>query len=222
MIQRLYHFLRRSDALDDLRHQWLKVSEFNDLNDPFELLGVELSIPANRLIFKSAEERVAKRTGVLCFSQCSRNALLWSHYAEKHKGMCLGFDVEAHLLTPITYATERLLLEEDGLHSDEDFEQFVQQLMFTNFNGWSYEEEVRVSVPLNQRDNHDKLFIRRFGDGIELKEVIVGHRCDCQRQELQDAITGLTGVKIEKARLAFKSFEVVNRKGGLRTTRHSR
>ena len=36
---------------------------------------------------------IAQR-GVLSFSKTSTDALLWAHYADGHRGLCLGFDFE--------------------------------------------------------------------------------------------------------------------------------
>ena len=47
----VYHLLCAQYALDDLKKQRLKVSLFADLNDPFELLSVELSDRAIRKKF---------------------------------------------------------------------------------------------------------------------------------------------------------------------------
>ena len=51
---RIYHLLPRKWALCDLKHRRLKVATFDDLDDlddPFELRGVRLENPAERLRF---------------------------------------------------------------------------------------------------------------------------------------------------------------------------
>ena len=30
--------------------------------------------------------------GVLCLSACDNSILMWSHYADEHKGFCIGFN----------------------------------------------------------------------------------------------------------------------------------
>src|SRR5262249_53331053 len=34
--------------------------------------------------------------GVLCLSECPDDILLWSHYADSHRGLCLEFDVAGY------------------------------------------------------------------------------------------------------------------------------
>lgn len=32
--------------------------------------------------------------GITCFSETNDNILMWSHYSNKHEGICLGFDID--------------------------------------------------------------------------------------------------------------------------------
>lgn len=65
------------------------------MNDPFELHGLRTrSEPWNRSL-RAASERL----GVLCFSKPEKEPLLWSHYAENHRGCCLGFEIREDLHT---------------------------------------------------------------------------------------------------------------------------
>ena len=47
--------------------------------------------------------------GVLCFSRGWHNPLLWSHYGDKHRGVCLGFDVPNAHIVHVSYNSSRLL-----------------------------------------------------------------------------------------------------------------
>lgn len=42
----------------------------------------------------NAAQIIAERTGVLALSSNPRDALLWAHYADSHRGFCIGFDIE--------------------------------------------------------------------------------------------------------------------------------
>lgn len=37
-------------------------------------------------------QEVRKNTGIYCFTKSEDNILMWSHYANEHKGICLEFD----------------------------------------------------------------------------------------------------------------------------------
>jgi hypothetical protein len=104
---RVYHLLSAEHGLDDLKQRRLKVAEFRDLNDPFELLSVELPDRAVRRRFTAWRKKVLAEYGVLCFSTSWKSPVLWSHYADRHKGFCLGFDVPDNLMSPVTYLKTR-------------------------------------------------------------------------------------------------------------------
>ena len=71
------------------------------MNDPFELSGSRWSDPQVDSILS---DHASATIGALCFSTNWSNPLLGSHYAEKHNGICLGFDIDAQpgeVQTPI-------------------------------------------------------------------------------------------------------------------------
>ncbi|NKK82626.1 DUF2971 domain-containing protein [Rhizobium leguminosarum bv. viciae] len=53
--------------------------------------------------------------GLLCMSTTWQEPLLWSHYADKHKGMCLGFDVDDTHWEPARYRAARPSLNYYGV-----------------------------------------------------------------------------------------------------------
>ena len=62
---RVYKFLCANYALQNLARKRLKISEFTDMNDPYELSGVELSDPDIERVLISHLQTI----GVLCFSR---------------------------------------------------------------------------------------------------------------------------------------------------------
>jgi hypothetical protein len=88
-----YKFLPAQLALQDLIRQEIKISTFRDMNDPFELLGGLPIAPTVAHHFQTIIDWLSGFCGALCFSRDWHNAMLWSHYGDKHKGMCLGLDL---------------------------------------------------------------------------------------------------------------------------------
>jgi hypothetical protein len=215
---RVYHLLPAHYALADLERRQIKVAQFSDMNDPFELLAVELSDKAKRKTFTAWRKRAAKRYGVLCFSQSWKNPVLWSHYGDKHKGICLGFDVRDTLLKEVAYTGSRLpLCVEEALQKGSPNQELVESLLCAKFEHWHYEEEVRVLLQLNEAVREENLYFRAFDQDLQLKEVIAGPRCLIKKAQIERLIKSYSGVvKIIKARLAFRSFEVVENKLGFR------
>ena len=200
---RVYHFLKAKHALDDLRHCRLKISRIMELNDPFEFLGVDLSDPTLRRALKKTKQQLSKTNGLLCFSKTWRNPVLWGHYADSHRGICLGFDVPRTFLTEVKYVTCR----PPPLPKVLD-ETFMKHLLFTKFSHWQYEQEYRAFVNLEKET--DGLYFMSFSDKLKLRRVIVGEQSGVTRASVADALEGIeTEIKKFKARAGFRSFEVV-------------
>lgn len=212
---RVYHLLPARWAINDLARRRLKVAQFADLNDPFELLSLELSRPAQRKAFAKWRADSLARYGVLCFSRSWRSPVLWSHYADKHKGICLGFDVPNSWLKPVIWVKERLPLPKAFLENGAPDASVLDQLFRTKFDHWRYEEESRVVVPLQQAHKEGRHFFRPFGADLVLKELVAGPRCTAAQATLGAAVADISaGVTVSKARLAFKRFAVVTNKQG--------
>lgn len=200
---RAYHFLNEQFGLKDLVERRLKIARIMELNDPFEFLGVDLSNRDLRRVLKETKSDLAKTTGLLCFSKKWRNPLLWGHYADKHKGICLGFDVPDLHLAEVTYVNQRLAAP--GAID----EPFMKQLLLTKYKHWVYEEEYRAFVPLT--DEINGLYYVDFSEDLNLKQVIVGDQSRLTRDQISSALGDLAnGVEVFKVRAAFKSFEVVH------------
>jgi hypothetical protein len=167
MTVRAYHLTSAAHALSNLRHRRLKIATFNDLNDPFELWAVAQPNPALRLGLRRWKEQIAAAYGVLCFSKTWDNPVLWSHYADRHRGMALGFDVDSDMVREVTYAERRPRfnrVDELTLH----------KLLYTKQRDWQYEKEVRVYARLEERDEATGLYFADFNVHMVLREVITG------------------------------------------------
>ena len=93
--------------------------------------------------------------GVLSLSSSQNNELMWTHYAESHRGFVIGFDKDSPLirhsgtLGRVKYAPTMPKVE-----YLEDIS--LTSLIFTKLSKWSYEKEWRVVVSLEGRKRHRK------------------------------------------------------------------
>lgn len=90
--------------LDDIRTlchknmKWMS-DEISDMNE-IELILKRCSIQCNTEIKKEFEKKyisddhLCKNLGVVCFSSDFKSLLMWSHYADFHKGFCLKYDAK--------------------------------------------------------------------------------------------------------------------------------
>jgi hypothetical protein len=208
---RVYHFLSARNALDDLESRRLKLSEIDKLNDPFELWCVAQGDPRRRAALRRYKAQMSQRFGMLCFCREWHNPVLWSHYADKHAGMCLGFDVPGSLVKPVKYKFRRSQLRLPPTKDEAD------ELLYTKYRDWRYERELRSWFELKDRDPASGLYFYDLNEQIRLREVIVGPLCRVTKARILTALGGYeTKVRIVKGRLAFKTFRVVQDQRGFR------
>jgi len=140
---RLYYMTSERWGCSDLTNRHLKLSRFDDLNDPFELLSAHLGERAARRFHRRLQQAVADRFGVICFSDNWCSPVMWAHYGDKHKGLCLGFDVRE--AAEVRYEPERLKHKLDQTQSGVRVSaELAKVAMTTKFDEWSYEREWRV------------------------------------------------------------------------------
>jgi hypothetical protein len=98
---RVYHFSGAAFAFDNIQKRRLKVATLKDTNDPFELSVFLSTDPDQQRRLKEFIDHVCRTYGIVCFSEEWKDPVLWSHYADKHRGVALGFDIsDSHLLWP--------------------------------------------------------------------------------------------------------------------------
>jgi hypothetical protein len=219
---RAYRFLNAEYGLDSLKKRRLKQSRICDLNDPFELTPYDLADPVLRQVFHKTRDDVDKVKGLVCFSGEWGNPLLWAHYSEKQTGLCLGFEIQGVKGDPESDETDHVKYVEKPLTpptnfdalSDSEFTAFVRKALFTKFNDWDYEKEIRLWNHL-QNEESGLYFLKFDEDKLRLTDVIIGQQCPLSRDEIVEALGSLAGeVKISKARAAYDRFEMVEDEQG--------
>jgi hypothetical protein len=209
---RAYHFLRACNALDDLKNRRLKIAVIDKLNDPFEFLGVASDDPNIRRQYRELKAGFASYMGLICFSATTRNPVQWSHYADHHRGICLGFEIsDAAEFKKVNYVDERLKPNTQLLnaHSPQT-EQHIVELLTTKFRHWEYEREWRLFVKLNEQDAATGFYWYPFSEDVQLVEVMIGACSTAKRAEVLAAWG--SDIDISNARLAFHTFEVVTQR----------
>lgn len=213
---RVYYLTGANYALSNLALRRVKVSRFRDLNDPFELLGVNLANKRHRAAFKKVKEEVDKDKGLICFSADWKNPLLWGHYAEKHTGVALGFDVPDDMLLSVEYKRKLLPIKLDP-KTNRPPVGLVDQLIRTKFYDWKYEEEFRFFVDLKDDKPESGLYYCAFSEHLCLREVILGPKCELPLAGVRKLVSDLTpDVQVIKSRIAFTRFEVLENKAASR------
>lgn len=202
---RLYQFTKADHGLAAIRHRRLKISRIHELNDPFEFLGVDLSDRQFRQGIRDTKVQLSQDHGLLCFSKHWRSPLLWAHYADRHRGICLGFDMPKGLPKKVAYVDKRF--PKPGTLSEE----FVKKLLFTKFTHWSYEDEYRVYLSIDTPING--LYYKDFDRDLVLRQVLVGAESDIRQADIIRALgSSSENIEMFRVRPAFRSFRMVRQK----------
>ena len=86
--------------------------------------------------------------GVACFSTKNDDILMWSHYADGHRGFCLEFNTQCdpfNRARPVHYASEVPALDPvDYLEYDATKRNPLESMMQTKSACWEYEAEWRL------------------------------------------------------------------------------
>jgi hypothetical protein len=97
---------------------------------------------------KMEEARIRKMEevfAVFCLSVVPNNLLMWAHYADSHKGICIGFNptrlIEA--INPTWVGPVRYSLEYPKLSVLDQPETMLEILLFNKSIDWFYEKEIR-------------------------------------------------------------------------------
>lgn len=188
----------------------LKLSTIKDLNDPFEFNSPAFGTREDRNMFKNVIEKSMAGKGLLCFSKSRRNPVMWSHYANSHKGICLGFDVKDKLLNAVKYVDRR---SKNEIRYDDVFcpenEEIFEKCLSTKFSHWKYEQEMRAFFKVDKEEIlNSNFFFEPFSENIILREVCLGMNYESADMNLHTSIVK-SGVAVRTMRMAFSEFAIV-------------
>jgi hypothetical protein len=210
---KLYYFTKSEHGLDNIAKRRIRISRLKDLNDPFELLASDQSDQALRIVFQNLKDKIHEGTGLICFSESWSNPVIWSHYADRHRGVCLGFEVEPSVAKKVIYSRYRLKHTMHTFSTDNsNLENVMLECIATKFSHWKYESEWRAFIKLDHNDKEGDNYFLKLNDSIKMTAVIVGANSDTSRQGIEEAIAAggySIGVESFKARPAFKTFRIV-------------
>lgn len=207
--QTYYHFLSSKDAIDDLENERIKISVINELNDPFELLPyLRYDEKEKRQRYVDIREKVSKKYGLLCFSKIWGEPLLWGHYAEKHKGVAIGFEILKDEILRVEYSPELKRTKFDLMDNQEDNKKLILDLAQIKYQKWSYEEEYRILVKEKHYTNINGIHFLDFKGRLKVKEIILGSFFNEDRYDKMIELTKKFEAKIIATRLEWQGYKI--------------
>jgi len=220
----VYHFISSEFALKALRDCRLKISRINELNDPFEFCAADFSDGDTRIKLETFKDQMNALYGVICFSEQYHDPVLWSHYADSHRGVALVFEIPDDYAIPIDYQPERFHWNVDAAIQRGGFdESHLSKLISTKFLSWGYEKEIRMTCRLNdhfcQIDSKGKkvyfesLSLESFGlDSLKLIGLIRGIRCDLRPTDIASELLAADTLSVQDTQLDLSSFQIISGK----------
>lgn len=193
----------------------------SEFNDPFDCMPTQVSempigaLPhfvVDSLINRNIQSVLSQMVGIACFTPHPDRMLMWSHYGDQHRSICVGFDSDELLnnvpknsldnplyteLSKVTYTNTR---------PDENDKYALSKKSIE----WCYEDEFRLMSYTKQ--GHPK-----WGAGVwrvptsSLKEVILGARIESkQKDRICAAIQKYNAsIEIKQAIVHSHSYEIV-------------
>lgn len=160
-------------------------------------------IPENNKIFAATYDTlVTARVGVLCFSEVYDDILMWSHYADCHKGICLVYETKYEFFAhaqPVRYQAKRPVVNP----VTQSTEQMLDNAIFTKSTAWAYEKEWRI-LHYNQGVGE------RQSPPIALKAIILGVAMSHSERKLVESWAEASPFKpsIHRALLSTSAFSL--------------
>ncbi len=142
------------------------LSRWQDMNDPMEGFFMwDISKDPSKATNVIVTIEKKSEYLVSCFSRNPTNVLLWSHYANKHKGVCIEYAVpdkfDGYMLEEVKYCSSLPNLDTSALPNNES----VRGFLLRKSRSWQYEKEFRLlrQSPLPMKYPFGKITSITFG-----------------------------------------------------------
>lgn len=165
----------------------------------------ELLAYLNHEMYNEAYNLLKKNTLICSLTTDCLDAVMWAHYADGYKGICIEYDSlellnnTAGKLGPIIYREEALDIDTADYIS---FLKSIRKVSFSKKNSWSYENEWRVSkTVIDKNYSHlsedEKLMVENDTNYLfKPKSLTIGNNMDKEsRNELYNLCKN-NGIKV--------------------------
>ena len=188
----LYKYVSLERVPDILDNHRLYLSDGNNFNGPFEITVTDK---------KNHRIRHIEGLHILSLTNSFRNKLIWSHYTDSHKGVCITVKVPNNVVYPICYSTKRIYEDSDidNIISsstkitkkcvEKDFSLLSKdkKIAYIKDKKWMYEKEYRVVFDKSDEEGliyHDgKWFM-----SVKITNIYLGANFNRNKAETQRKI----------------------------------
>ncbi|MGL4604739.1 MAG: DUF2971 domain-containing protein [Iodobacter sp.] len=157
-----YIFAASPEVLNDPFEARLCFSEQNK-NDYFDAVS-DACIDEKESSFRLAMNNNVR---ISSFSKDKNNQLLWSLYADSHKGVCIGIEESKNTLSlseDVEYELEYPVFHYDPYELYQD--DFRKRVLLTKSKAWKYEEERRLVIW------HDESYLALLNEKLDADDCL--------------------------------------------------
>jgi hypothetical protein len=211
-----YQFLSSQNAIGNLERSMVKVSRIKAANDLFELQPYLRFEKSKRRQLEEIRKKVAETCGMVCFSSNWQEPIMWGHYADRNRGIVLGFEVVSNrfTMTKVAYPSKRRKISLDPLTATPS--EYIKALGFIKYKGWSYEKEHRFFVKLDDCIYIEGNYFLKYDKDLELRKVIIGPEHPSKNKNYQQTaryiadLVKKAGAELIVSRAEFGGYRVIS------------
>src|SRR5215471_7809223 len=105
----VYRYLNEQFGLLALQQQKWKIGRLFELNDPLDCQPTLTRADESKLISVSEDPyfvEIYDSIGIICYSASINDPVVWSHYADSHRGVAFGFKFPIGELFKVHYPAD--------------------------------------------------------------------------------------------------------------------
>lgn len=110
----------------------------------------KMSITNNNVLkeyYKESIRKTFETIGVHCFSYDPRNILMWSHYANEHKGICVQIERVRDFKTLVQVVNVNYSNNYPSINFIKSSVDDIKNTILNKSTDWKYEQECRILLP---------------------------------------------------------------------------
>jgi hypothetical protein len=139
--------------------------------------------------------------GVYSLSKKLNDELLWSHYANSHKGFCIEYDLDTlvyfgrndYFNFDVAYSDQPPKLSINDMLNIDDKVSFIQKLIGVKSKKWAHEKEIRVITSTSGLQSYDYRAVKAIHFGLRMP-----------MEQIQEVMKMLSGREIKYYRIQLK------------------
>lgn len=204
----LYKYVSLEYLPKTLKEHRLYLNDGKGFNDPFDVTITDR---------ESGEAKKVEGLHILSLTNSHRKKLMWSHYADSHKGACLAIKVPKHLVYPIVYTTKRVFTDTDiddlikknvvwkkkKLEKDFSLLSHAKKVAYIKDKKWIEENEYRIVLDANDKNEWEsEPEDKKWYLPAEIERVYLGANFALNKEQtMKDVLEACVQNKVETKKM---------------------